>query len=61
MTDAELDAIEQRTSRNDVSRLAKEVRRLREVLEEITRLGQGHPVDSAVAVARAALTPPAGR
>jgi hypothetical protein len=39
--------------------LVREVRRLREALEEITRLGTGHSLDSALVVARAALAPPA--
>jgi hypothetical protein len=39
--------------------LVAEVRRLREALKEITRLGTGHSLDSALVVARAALAPPA--
>jgi hypothetical protein len=39
--------------------LVAEVRRLREALKEITRLGTGHSLDSALVVARAALAPSA--
>jgi hypothetical protein len=46
-------------ARTDIPALLAEVRRLREALKEITRLGTGHSLDSALVVARAALAPPA--
>jgi hypothetical protein len=45
---------------DEVRRLRVEVRELREALEEITRLGTGHSLDSALVVARAALRPARG-
>jgi hypothetical protein len=65
MTNAELDDIEAGIDpaiipfrvRDDLRTLVAEVRRLREALEEITRLGTGHSLDSALVVARAALRP----